>query len=420
MQNAYTNQGKGAPKHAWAIILAGGRGSRLPIGGSIPKQFAPKFDGVTFIQDIASAIEKAIKPAHIIVVVTNDEQMDYAVQQLTPIGIPSTNVVKFDPAYGYVAVMAMACHYIAELDPEATVLISPSDQHINGVEKFAANVLESIEAAEKGNNVLLGVKVADANIVGGCGNAVYDHEQNGPIYEIIRFVEKPLKKGGMEAVKKLLLDDNSVVNTGFYALKAKNLCFAYPKEELEAKLAAFYEEASEATDLGINPEGMMSKLQMKLMIGNFGWLDCGTLEAYYGIQKKTPNHRNASIGEVTRYECLDSLFVSSTKGIHLYANYIHSGLAVIAFVSKAGDLDIAVISMKQSQEVGKVTDFFEKGERASYSYNAENCCVVPSNISKNTRVAFLGVQNIFVYANRLDNGDINVNVSANGDCVYDK
>ena len=28
----------------FAIVLAGGRGSRLPIAGSIPKQFAPKFD----------------------------------------------------------------------------------------------------------------------------------------------------------------------------------------------------------------------------------------------------------------------------------------------------------------------------------------------------------------------------------------
>lgn len=407
-------------KHAWAIILAGGRGSRLPIAGSIPKQFAPKFQNRTFIQDITYAISKAIKPSHIIVVVTNEEQKEYAVKQLTPYGVPSTNVVTFDPHWGYVAVMAMACHYILELDPKATVFISPSDQHINGVENFAIDVVNSIVQAEEGNNVLLGVKVADANIVGGCGNAVYDHDAKGPVYEILRFVEKPLKKGGIEAVRQLLLDDNSVVNTGFYALKAKNLAFAYPKEELEAKLKAFYEEGSEATDLGINPEGMMDKLEMKLMIGGFGWLDCGTLEAYYGIQRKTPNHHNASIGEVTRYECLDSLFVSSTEGIHLYANYIQGGLAVIAFVNKNGDLDIAVIAMSQSQEVGKVTDFFEKGTRVSYSYNAENCCVVPSNISKNTRVAFLGVQNIFVFANRLDNGDINVNVSANGSCVYEK
>ena len=407
-------------ENAWAIILAGGRGSRLPIAGSIPKQFAPKFDGVTFIQDVTKAISKSIKPSHIIVVVTNEEQKEFAIKQLTPYGVPSTNVVVFDPHWGYVAVMAMACHYVYELDKNATVFISPSDQHIIGVDDFAADVCKAMIQAENGNNVMLGVKVADANIVGGCGNAVYDSHQRGPVYDIVRFVEKPLKKGGMEAVKKLLLDDNSVVNTGFYALKAKNLCEAYPREALELKLKEFYEEGSEATDLGINPEGMMEKLQMRLMIGQFGWLDCGTLEAYYEIQRKTPNHHNASIGEVTRYECLDSLFVSSTEGIHLYANYIQQKLAAIAFVSKTGDLDIAVIAMNQSQEVGKVTDFFEKGQRASYSYNSENCCVVPSNISKNTRVAFLGVQNIFVYANRLDNGDINVNISANGSCLYTK
>ena len=45
--------------HKYAIILAGGRGSRLPIAGETPKQFAPKFNDVTFVQDIEEMIVKA-------------------------------------------------------------------------------------------------------------------------------------------------------------------------------------------------------------------------------------------------------------------------------------------------------------------------------------------------------------------------
>lgn len=405
--------------HRWGIVLAGGRGSRLPIAGSIPKQFAPKFDDCTFVQDIVANISKSIKPSRIIIVVTNDEQAELATKQLTPLGVPSTNVVKFDPHYGYVAVMAMACDYVMGIDPDATVFISPSDQHVVGVDKFVADIDAATRFAKQGESVLLGVKVADANIVGGCGNAAYDANESGPIYKIQEFIEKPLKKFGMEYVKKMLIADDTVVNTGFYALKAKAMCEQYPASEMNALLRKYYDESSEATDLGLNPENMMKSLGMKLIVGSFNWADCGTLAAYYGIQKRTPNHNNASIGEVSRFECRDSLFVSSTKGIHIYSTGIKDGLAVVAYATKTGGINVAVMNMAESQEVGKVTDFFEKGERASYSYNAENCIIMPSNLSPSCKYAFLGVQNIYVFVNRLDNGDINVNVSSSGNCIHE-
>ena len=163
----------------------------------------------------------------------------------------------------------------------------------------------------------------------------------------------------------------------------------------------------------------MQVLGMRLVVGGFNWADCGTLSAYYDIQRKTPNHKNASIGEVSRYDCKESLFISSTEGIHIYATNIKK-LAIIANATKSGGINVAAISLAESQEVGKVTDFFERSNRASYSYNSENCVVVPSNISQNVRAAFLGVQNIFIFVNRLDSGDINVNVSANGECIYNK
>lgn len=406
-------------KANWAIVLAGGRGSRLPIAGSCPKQFAPKFNDCTFVQDIVANISKAIKPSRILIVVTNPEQAEYATKQLTPLGVPSTNVVSFDPHYGYVAVMAMACDYVMNIDPDATVFISPSDQHVVGVDKFVADINLSMAYAQQGESVLLGVKVADANIVGGCGNAKYDSSESGPIYEIQEFIEKPLKKFGEEYVKKMLIADETVVNTGFYALPAKAMCNQYPAREMKALLDKYYEEHSEATDLGLNPENMMKGLGMKLIVGNFGWADCGTLAAYYNIQRRTPNHNNASLGEVSRFECRDSLFVSSTKGIHIYGTGIKDGLAVVAFATKEGGINVAVMNMAESQEVGKVTDFFERSERASYSYNSENCIIMPSNLSASCKYAFLGVQNIYVFVNRLDDGDINVNVSANGKCVHE-
>ncbi len=402
----------------YAVVLAGGRGSRLPIAGSTPKQFAPKFSDRTFVQDVVRMITNdAIKPSRTIVVVTNDEQEKYAIDQLAPYKVPSVNIVKFDAHLGYVAVMAAAADYIHSLEPEAVAFFSPSDQHIVGQEEFSEAISFACEEAANGRSVLVGVKVADANIVGGCGNAVYDLSEEGPFFEIKDFIEKPFKNGGMERVKRILRDDNTVVNTGFYAIRVDKFCEQYPITMIEQLLNRYYEEGSEKTDLGLDPTDMVKKLNMRLLIGGFDWKDCGTLAAYYDIQKKTPNHKNASIGQVTRYKCRNSLFVSSTEGVHVYANHIVGGISVLTFMAKDGGIDVAIINNRMSQEVGYITDFFESSERMSYSLKSKNCIVVPSNLEESVRVACLGVQNIYVFVNRLDNGDINVNVSASGDCI---
>lgn len=404
--------------HKYAIILAGGRGSRLPIAGETPKQFAPKFNGVTFVQDIEDMIVKAgFKPSRIIVVVTNEKQKKLAEEQLGPKGVPSTNIVEFDSHYGYVAVQAKAVAYVAKHDPEAICFLSPSDQSITGQDRFNEAIDIAYQYAAGGTPIQIGVKVYDANIVGGCGNARYDDSQEGPVYDILEFIEKPLKLGGEELVKKILMDDNTVVNTGFYMVKASQFLEHYPEAMMDKALEDWYQDQV-GDDIGFNPTKMVQSLGMKLVIGRFDWQDCGTLEAYYKIQDLTPNHKNASIGDVNRCECARSLFVSSVKKVHIYAANIKD-CAVIASIGDNGEVRVAVTNLKLSQEVGEVTDFFEStGKAMSYSVKSHNNVTVPSNYSKKVKSAFLGVQNVYVVVNKLDNDEINVIVSANGDCIY--
>jgi mannose-1-phosphate guanylyltransferase len=253
----------------YAIVLAGGRGSRLPIAGSTPKQFAPKFNGVTFVQDVIKMITyDVIKPSRVIVVVTNDEMKDFAIEQLTPYKVPSTNVVMFDPHLGYVAVMAAAADYISKIEPKAVAFITPSDSHIEGQEELTNAICTACNEANNGRSILVGAKVADANIVGGCGNAQYDSSEEGPFYEILDFIEKPAKFGP-DRVKQILMDDNTVVNTGLYAVRVDKFCKVYPMEKINELLKKYYDEGSEKTDLGLDPTDMVKKLNMKLLSGGF-------------------------------------------------------------------------------------------------------------------------------------------------------
>lgn len=443
---------KRANSHLKAVILAGGRGSRLPIGGtieiengeererlSVPKQFSLKFDGVTFIQDIARQINNAgIKPAQTFIVVTSKDQETLAQEQLVKYGIPSTNILTFDPHYGYVAVMAKAAHAIAKIDPEAICFFSPSDQHIEDDELFKEAIWQAAENAEN-SPTIIGVKVADANIVGGCGNAAYDGSSDGPIYDISACVEKPgspeecqlyvkkdgvitrekPQKTGIEYVKEILLDDNTAVNTGFLMIRAETFAEFYPEDYLDEQLEKWYEKSEpKSSDIKLNTAEMIMKMDTKLTIGRFGWKDCGTLQAYYQIQRKTPNHKNAWIGANSRYKCSGSLFVSAIDDVHIYAAFIKN-CAILATMGADGSPNIAVVNMARSQEVNKITDFFEQSVKAtSYSAHSRNNIIMPSNLSEAAKVAFLGVQNIHVMINRLDDGSININIGANGECLY--
>jgi mannose-1-phosphate guanylyltransferase len=132
----------------------------LPIAGETPKQFAPKFNDVTFVQDIEEMIAKAgFKPSRIIVVVTNEKQKKFAEEQLGPKGVPSTNIVEFDPHYGYVAVQAKAVAYVAQHDPEAICFLSPSDQSITGQDRFNEAIDIAYQYAEEGIPVQIGDEV---------------------------------------------------------------------------------------------------------------------------------------------------------------------------------------------------------------------------------------------------------------------
>ena len=391
----------------YTIVLAGGRGSRLPIEWPINKQFAKKPNGLTFIQDVVRMITygSAVKASLVHPIVTNDVQASYAIEQLSKYQVPTTNAVQFDPLLGYVAVMAYAEDYIRSIDPSAVTLITPSDWHIVGQDKLTEAILDSCSYAESGTPILVGAKVADANIVGSCGNAMYDPLSSGPIYDIEDFIEKPLKIGGPSLVQQILRDDNTVVNTGIYAVRADQFCEAYPIEYIEELLREFKASRSTDTDLGLDPTEMVRKLGMKLYIGGFEWRDLGTLDAYYKSAVHTPNHKNASIGEVYRHECRNGLFISSTEGVVLDVSYAKENDVILASIGDDGILNLAWTTREMSQKAGIITDFFESGNPLLLC-ESEDCRVLPSNLSGHVHAVFLGKKHAYFDPYRQNDGKI--------------
>lgn len=411
----------------YGLVLAGGRGSRLPIAGDIPKQFCPMDGEKTFIQGTCqNLIDIGLKPANIVVIVTNKSQRNHAERQLVDMGIIKSNIILISPHWGYVGCMVYGANYIREIaGKNVTIINTPSDQYISGTEKYQKAIGDACYNAYNGKPTMIGVKISDNNIVGGCGNAKYDTSADGPCYPVLSFIEKPgklrrgeSKKDAEKRVAKILNADDTAVNTGINVWTADQILEALPfemVEEMHEKLLERQPKISDVVD--IDTDKMVEALKgIELVIGRFEWKDCGTLAAYYSIQKTTPNHRNASIGNVYRSNCRDSLFVSNNEGMAIYATNIQ-GCAIIVNVS-GNDINVACINLAYSQDAGSITDYFESGQRENFSLKSNANMLVPSNISETVRAAFLGVQNVYIIVNRLADGNINVIVSANGECQY--
>ena len=392
-------------------------------------------DKVTFVQDTAQRfINAGIKPNRIKIIVTNDKQYEYAKDQLVKMGIADTNILKISPHYGYVCCMDVATYDVYKYDKEAIVICSPSDQYIAGQEEFTEAINLVCDEVRKGEQVMIGVNITDSNIIAGCGNAYYDNTQPGPVYDVKGFIEKPgdTKRGegrGPELVKKLLNDSNTVVNTGIIAWRAEDLLKALPIEEVEHRhdeLLTNHPNASLSDTIAIDTDELVERLNgIKLVIGKFDWRDCGTLAAYYSIQKQSANHHNACIGPCEKHDMGNrySLFVSDNDDLIVFANDVKHCAAIANLVGE--NVYISVTALGHSQDAGKITDYFEeialwvgdKKPTTVMQWEARNNSVHATNLKGNVYAAFLGVQNLDVTVLKRE-GKILVIIDCEGECIY--
>ena len=396
------------------VILAGGLGSRM-CASSVPKPFMQKLPGITCIQDICKLnIEAGFDASDIYVVVCTKEQAELAKAQLKTIGVPYANILMFDPHFGYVAVMSEAATAVQELFGDCNVFICPSDQHVGNREAYMLTVenMHKVVTATS-QPCCAGVRIVDENQITALGNSKYDRlkkDENGS-YQIEEFFEKP----SLTKAKELLRDGNSLASTGFYMIPAKQLTDAYPHKEMLEKLERFLAEGSTDADLKLSVKEFILKLNFRVVCMNADWSDIGSLPELYEIQRKTPNHRNATIGDSYRYQCLDSFFVTDVAGLRIYGTNIVNA-TVLSNTRNKDKLCIGVISFAASQLAGIMSKIFEGKELTEAEKNAytilsgeyRNCRVCTTNISHDCIVVTMGVQNVTITANRLNDGDINI------------
>lgn len=383
-------------KHVWVAIIAGGQGTRLfPISHTNrPKQFCRLDKRNTFIQAVIENFTGlGIKPTRIVVVTTSEHQTELAKEQVLPRGVLSQNILEISPSFGYAGAMVKAAEFISMLDPEAIVINTPSDQFLVADEDFGSTIDAAIEAAKASQPVIIGVKVNDLVTAMGCGHALYE-EVEAPCFPVTGFVEKPKR----EEADRIMRQGNSACNTGINVWRASTVLSATEGIRL----------------VGLATDDFMKLLgELKIAVGNFEWHDCGTLKSLYEVSKKTPNHKNASLGNGSfeRNNCRGSLLYAS-RGMELRVTGAKDDAVIFTIINEKPI--IVVAKLAESQRIKDLAEDYSRHEAFltdDFSFGARNNVVLGSNVSDELIVGFVGVENYAVYVHKRSDGTLEAAVS---------
>lgn len=286
----------------FCLILAGGRGQRLwPFSReSFPKQFIDFFGtGRTQLQQTYDRMSKIIDPSHIYVS-TNIEYLDHVTQQLPE--VPREHILAEPIPRSTAPSVAWGNHRISAVDPDAVLIIVPSDQLIVNEDAFRQNVTDAMDIAAKHDTfITMGVKPTRPEP--GYGYIQTDGYLAKNIYKVRSFTEKPDR----EFAKMFIESGEFLWNTGTFISNVKHIrnTFSHFLPEVLRRLDKINPNATPKEEEDYMSEyfpsypnisvesGVLDKLDnVSVMRCDFGWADLGT---WHGIYEALPKNNDDNV-----------------------------------------------------------------------------------------------------------------------------
>lgn len=314
----------------YPTILCGGAGTRLwPLSRrSYPKQFA-RFAGETSLFQ-AAAKRLSGDDFAAPVVVSSGEFRFIVGEQLVEIGVEPGAILVEPEAKNTAPAILAAILEVHRKDPDAFLLVMPSDHVIPDVDAFRATVLIGLEAAKTpGRIVTFGIKPDRPET--GFGwlelNEMPDPERPNAM-PLVRFVEKP----DAETAVQLMKAGNHLWNAGIFLFSTATALAVYRKHA--PNLFGPVEEAvmngspdfgflrleptawAKAENISID-YAIMERAKDLVVVPYFGqWSDLGDWAAVWR-ETRTDADAMSEHGNVTTIDCSDSLLWSEQDTVEL-------------------------------------------------------------------------------------------------------
>ncbi len=198
------------------VILSGGAGTRLwPLSrASYPKQLLKLSSQRTMLQDtVARGLIDVGFAAPLLV--CNEDHRFLVDDQLQQIGIKPQAILLEPKARNTGPAIAAAALWLLARDPDALMLVQPSDHVIASPADFHRGVMRGLAAAQEGRLVTFGIKPAHPDT--GYGYIQSGEALSDGVFGVDRFVEKPDR----ETAQRFLDSGAFFWNSGIFLLSAR-------------------------------------------------------------------------------------------------------------------------------------------------------------------------------------------------------
>ena len=170
--------------------MCGGVGSRFwPFSkAAMPKQFIDFFGTGRSLLQTAFDRMQGIVPVDNIILITNEIYEPLIKEQLPEI---KDDQILLEPARRNTApCIAWAAHHIKAINPDARMMVAPSDHLVINVEKFKQSVVDAFDFIEQ-RDALLTMGIKPSRPETGYGYIQVGEHVDGKFYSVKTFTEKP-------------------------------------------------------------------------------------------------------------------------------------------------------------------------------------------------------------------------------------
>ncbi|MBX6321963.1 MAG: mannose-1-phosphate guanylyltransferase/mannose-6-phosphate isomerase [Rhodospirillaceae bacterium] len=357
------------------VILSGGSGTRLwPMSRTAyPKQLMPLVSERTMLQETVIRVGPTTADAAVTfappLVVCNDEHRFMVAEQLRQVGVAPAGIVLEPVGRNTAPAAAVAALILLRGDPEALMLMLPSDHHVADAPAFRAAVAQAAAAAIQGALVTFGV-AADRPETG------YGYIRRGaPLnaapgcFRVDRFVEKP----DLETARAYVQSGDYDWNSGMFLFRAGRLVEELETHAPEVLAAARAALGAARADLdflrldkaafGAAPSLSIDYAVMEKTEGaavcpvDIGWTDVGSWAALWEIAAKD-EHGNALIGDVIAND-LSGCYVRADGRLVAAV-----GLKDVILVDTADA--VLVVARDRAQDLRQLVDRIREARRSEH------------------------------------------------------
>jgi len=357
--------------NTYVLIMAGGVGSRFwpKSRNHFPKQFIDILGlGKSLLQLTYERFTKICDPTQIFIL-SNEHYKDLVLSQLPGL---NEDQVLLEPSRNNTApCIAYASYKILKANPEANIVVAPSDHLILKEEEFLSKVEQGLNFSAE-NEALLTLGIQPTRPDTGYGYIKYQEsrieDKSTEIRKVSAFMEKP----SLAKAEAYLASGEYLWNAGIFIWSAKSIQQAFAKyapeiDQLFASGNAAYNTANEqdfikqyyptAPNISIDYAILEKAENVYTLPADIGWSDLGTWASLHAVASKDENENALGCTEINiqrTQNCIIQLPKGKAAVIKGLDNYIvvDDGNVLLIY-PKSDEQEIKQVAASMVERYGK-------------------------------------------------------------------